>query len=180
MQGMASNWSRVCLVLGATISKSVSRKADFVLAGSKLDDALKWGICVLHKDDLEGVDRLAQKKAARRRLFLKQGLADGYCLGASAAFLAASAAVPAASAAPLAASAAPTAAEAAPVAAVAAPAAAEAAPTAAVAPASAAGAAAGAGAATGAGAGAGASSFLPQAAKAAAAITAAKTRDLFI
>jgi len=40
----------------------------------------------------------------------------------------------------------------------------------------AAGAAAGAGAATGAGA----SSFLPQAAKAAAAITAAKTRDLFI
>lgn len=42
--------------------------------------------------------------------------------------------------------------------------------------ASAAGAAAGAGAATGAGA----SSFLPQAAKAAAAITAAKTRDLFI
>jgi hypothetical protein len=42
--------------------------------------------------------------------------------------------------------------------------------------ASATGAAAGAGAATGAGA----SSFLPQAAKAAAAITAAKTRDLFI
>jgi hypothetical protein len=43
--------------------------------------------------------------------------------------------------------------------------------------------AAGAGAgsaATGAGAGAGASSFLPQAAKAAAAITAASTRDLFI
>jgi hypothetical protein len=45
--------------------------------------------------------------------------------------------------------------------------------------ASAAGAAAGAGAAA-AGAAAGASSFLPQAARAAAAITAAKTRDLFI
>jgi hypothetical protein len=45
--------------------------------------------------------------------------------------------------------------------------------------ASAAGAAGAAGAAAGAGAGAGAaSSFLPQAAKAAAAITAAKTRDL--
>jgi len=45
----------------------------------------------------------------------------------------------------------------------------------------AAGAAAGAGAAAaGAAAGAGASSFLPQAAKAAAAITAAKTSDLFI
>jgi hypothetical protein len=40
--------------------------------------------------------------------------------------------------------------------------------------------AAGAGAATGAGAGAGASSFLPQAARAAAAITAASTRVLFI
>ena len=39
---------------------------------------------------------------------------------------------------------------------------------------------AGAGAATGAGAGAGASSFLPQAARAAAAMTAAKTSDLFI
>jgi hypothetical protein len=40
---------------------------------------------------------------------------------------------------------------------------------------------AGAGAAAGAGAGAGAGvSFLPQAAKAAAAITAAKTRDLFM
>ena len=39
---------------------------------------------------------------------------------------------------------------------------------------------AGAGAAAGAGAGAGASSFLPQAAKAAAAITTAKTSDLFI
>jgi hypothetical protein len=40
---------------------------------------------------------------------------------------------------------------------------------------------AGAGAAIGAGAGAGAgSSFLPQAAKAAAAMTAAKTRDLFM
>jgi hypothetical protein len=39
---------------------------------------------------------------------------------------------------------------------------------------------AGAGAATGAGAGAGASSFLPQAARAAAAITAIRTRDLFI
>jgi hypothetical protein len=37
-----------------------------------------------------------------------------------------------------------------------------------------------AGAAAGAGAGAGAASFLPQAAKAAAAITAAKTRDLFM
>jgi hypothetical protein len=39
---------------------------------------------------------------------------------------------------------------------------------------------AGAGAAAGAGAGAGASSFLPQAARAAAAMTAAKTSDLFI
>jgi hypothetical protein len=44
----------------------------------------------------------------------------------------------------------------------------------------AAGAGAGAGAAAGAGAGAGASSFLPHAARAAAAITAAKTSDLFI
>ena len=40
--------------------------------------------------------------------------------------------------------------------------------------------AAGAAGATGAGTGAGTSSFLPQAAKAAAAITVAKTRDLFI
>jgi len=44
----------------------------------------------------------------------------------------------------------------------------------------AAGAAAGASTAAGAAAGAGASSFLPQAARAAAAIKAAKTRDLFI
>jgi hypothetical protein len=50
-----------------------------------------------------------------------------------------------------------------------------------IAGAEAAGAAAGAGAAAaGAATGAGASSFLPQAAKAAAAITAAKTSDLFI
>ena len=78
----------------------------------------------------------------------------------------------------------PPVAEAAPMAAEAAPMAAEAAPMAAEASAAGAeaiGAGAGAGAgATTAGAGAGASSFLPQAARATAATTAARMRDLFI
>ena len=113
---------------------------------------------------------------------------------ASAAFLAASpaaslAASTAAVAAPLAASAAPLAASAAPVAAAAAPVAAEAAAVAAPAATSlaasttaAAGAATAAGTATGAGAATGAaiSSFLPQATRAAAAMTADRTSDLFM
>jgi hypothetical protein len=90
---------------------------------------------------------------------------SAYFFGASSTALAASTAADAA----------PVAASAAPVAAAAAPVAAEAASVAAAA------AAAGAVSTTaGAGAGAGASSFLPQATKAAAAITAAKTSDLFI
>lgn len=139
-----------------------------------------------------------RKKAALRRLLCNRR-SDYFfiaSLAASAAFLAASPAAPAASlaaavaslaaavasfAASLAASTAEPAAEAA---AVAAPAAAEAAPTAPAAAAEAASLAAstaGATAAAGAGAGAGAgSSFLPQAARAAAAIRVASTSDFFI
>jgi len=110
-----------------------------------------------------------QQKSHREVAFYDCGPRPGNGQGFLTAAAAASAAALAASAAPLAASTAPAAADAAPSAAAAAP---EAASFAASTTAGAA-----AGAATGA---AGGASFLPQAARAAAAITAARTRDLFI
>lgn len=134
-----------------------------------------------------------KKKAASRRLSLAAGRSQrsNYFLTAEAAALAASTAAPAAAlaespaalAASTAAPAAEAAAAAAGAAAAAAPDAAATAPEAAAAAASAAGAAAGAGAGAAAGAGAGAgagSSFLPQAARAAAAIRADRTSVLFM
>ena len=47
------------LALGTKVFKPVSRKTDFVVAGdkagSKLDDALKLGVAVLHEADLTAI-----------------------------------------------------------------------------------------------------------------------------
>ena len=139
------------------------------------------------------LSKAQKEKAASRRLSLAAGRSQrsNYFLTAEAAALAASTAAPAAAlaespaalAASTAAPAAEAAAAAAGAAAAAAPDAAATAPEAAAAAASAAGAAAGAGAGAAAGAGAGAgadSSFLPQAARAAAAIRADRTSVLFM
>ena len=51
------------LTLGARVSKSVSKKTDFVIAGdkagSKLDDALKLGVRVLREEDVKELINLA-------------------------------------------------------------------------------------------------------------------------